>query len=104
MNKPFQWIVDEMCHSDFRRFCDRMINTLCEVNCQLDRDSFFASQTTCFYSIAYRPCYPSTSPADFIINYNHVNKSVTVYCNLMAIIPTVDRYINLNEFISMLEE
>lgn len=61
-----------------------------------ESDLYF-SQTTLGYCMEYKPNYPYKSNEDFIVEQD-LNGSISVYGNMDAMVPTIEKYENIIDF------
>jgi hypothetical protein len=78
-------------------FKSRVISKLTQIDPSINAEDLYFSQTTNGYYIEYRPKYPESSPADFIV-YQDLAGSISVHGNMSAIVPTIHQYENIEDF------
>ena len=84
-------------------FRQKVLDALKKVDSRYDEEDLFFTQFRDGYNICYKPLYPASSPADFIIYMNNTTGRIIFYGNLGALVPTVDKYDDLNDFLKFLE-
>lgn len=83
-------------------FRQKVLDALKKVDSRYEEDLFF-TQYRDGYNICYKPLYPASSPGDFNIYMNNTTGRVILYGNLGALVPTVEKYDNFNDFLKFLE-
>lgn len=79
---------------DFKR---RVKAKLMQVDKNIKDDDLYFSQTVRGYYMEYKPNYPQKSNGDFIV-YQDLNGSISVYGNMDAIVPTIEKYEDIDDF------
>lgn len=80
-----------------KEFKKRVCNKLKEIDGNIQDDDLYFSQTVAGYYMEYKPKYPEKSAADFII-YQDLNGSMSVHGNLEALVPTIQKYEDIEDF------
>lgn len=81
-----------------KEFKTRVIARLKQIDPNIKDDDLYFSQTQTGYYIEYKPLYPESSPADFIVFKHLLVDAMSVYGNLKALIPTSVHYESIDEF------
>ena len=81
-----------------KEFKARVTAKLKQIDPQIKDDDLYFSQTQTGYYIEYKPLYPESSPADFIVFKHLLVDDMSVYGNLKALIPTAVHYDSIDEF------
>lgn len=84
-----------------KEFRKRIKAKLKSSNPEIDVEDLYFSQLCIGYTIAYKPNYPDSSAADFIISQDLCGM-INLYGNLQALVPTVRRFKNIEDFESNL--
>lgn len=84
-------------------FRQKVLDALKKVDSRYDEEDLFFTQFRDGYNICYKPLYPASSPADFSIYMNNTTGRIILYGNLGALVPTVEKYDNLDDFFKSLE-
>ena len=79
---------------DFKR---RVKAKLMQVDKNIKDDDLYFSQTVRGYYMEYKPNYPQKSNGDFIV-YQDLNGSISVYGNMDAIVLTIEKYEDIDDF------
>lgn len=80
-----------------KEFKNRVKTTLMKIDGTIKEDDLYFSQTTSGYYIEYKPKYPDRSNADFIV-YQDLAGSISVHGNMLALVPTIEHYEDINDF------
>ena len=80
-----------------KEFRNRVKATLIKVDGNTKEDDLYFSQTASGYYIEYKPEYPNRSNADFIV-YQDLAGSVSVHRNMLALVPTIEHYEDIEDF------
>lgn len=80
-----------------KEFKQRVKGKLMQINRDIKEDDLYFSQTASGYYVEYKPNYPERSNGDFII-YQDLNGSISVYGNLEALVPTINKYEDIEDF------
>lgn len=80
-----------------KEFKNRVKTKLMQIDGNIKEDDLYFSQTVTGYCMEYKPEYPNRSNADFII-YQDLNGSISVHGNMLALVPTIKRYEDINDF------
>lgn len=80
-----------------KEFKNRVITKLMQIDGNIKEDDLYFSQTTSGYDIVYKPEYPNRSNADFIVHQD-LTGSISVHGNMSALIPTIEKYKDINDF------
>ena len=79
-----------------KEFKNRVKTKLMQIDENIKEDDLYFSQTVTGYYIEYKPEYPNRSNADFIV-YQDLNGSISVHGNMLALVPTIEKYEDLND-------
>lgn len=80
-----------------KEFKKRVKAKLIQINNDIKEEDLYFSQTTSGYYMEYKPNYPNRSNGDFIV-YQDLSGSISVYGNMNAIVPTIEKYENISDF------
>ena len=80
-----------------KEFRNRVSESVKKVDESISDDDLYFSQMRNGYSLAYMPCYPETSNADFIV-YQDLDGSIRLDGNLYSMIPTIRKFKNIDDF------
>lgn len=80
-----------------KEFKKRVKAKLIQINNDIKEEDLYFSQTTSAYYMEYKPNYPNRSNGDFIV-YQDLAGSISVYGNMNAIVPTIEKYENISDF------
>lgn len=80
-----------------KEFKNRVKTTLMQIDGNIKEDDLYFSQTATGYYMEYKPEYPNRSDADFIV-YQDLAGSISVHGNLWALVPTFEKYEDINDF------
>lgn len=80
-----------------KEFKERVIAKLKQIDANIKNDDLYFSQTVTGYYMEYKPEYPNRSNADFIV-YQDLNGSISVHGNMTALVSTIEKYEDINDF------
>ena len=80
-----------------KEFKNRVKAKLMQIDGNIKEDNLYFSQTVTGYYMEYKPEYPNRSNADFIV-YQDLNGSISVHGNMSALVPTIKKYEDINDF------
>lgn len=80
-----------------KEFKERVTAKLKQIDTNIKNDDLYFSQTATGYYMEYKPEYPNRSNADFIV-YQDLNGSISVHGNMTALVPTIEKYEDINDF------
>lgn len=80
-----------------KEFKQRVADKLKDVDKNIKNEDLYFYQTATDYCMEYKPNYPEKSNGDFVV-YQDMNGSISIYGNLNAPIPTINRYENITDF------
>ena len=80
-----------------KEFKKRVGEKIVQLDRNIKEDDLYFSQTVMGYYMEYKPNYPYSSNGDFIV-YQDLNGSISVYGNFNALIPTINKYEDINDF------
>ena len=80
-----------------KEFRNRVFESVKKVDKSISDDDLYFSQMRNGYSLAYMPCYPKTSNADFIV-YQDLDGSIRLSGNLYSMIPTIRKFTDIDDF------
>lgn len=80
-----------------KEFKNRVKTKLMQIDENIKEDDLYFSQTVTGYYMEYKPEYPNRSNADFIV-YQDLNGSISVHGNMSALVPTIEKYEDINDF------
>jgi len=81
-----------------KEFKTRVITKLKQLNPDIKEKDLYFSQTEMGYYIEYKPHYPESSPADFIVFKHLLVDAMSVHGNMNAVVPTIQHYEDINAF------
>lgn len=84
-----------------KEFKQRVKTKLMQIDENIKEDDLYFSQTSRGYYLEYKPNYPEKSNGDFIV-YQDLNGSISVHGNMDALVPTINKYEDINDFESNL--
>lgn len=62
-----------------------------------NEENIYFSQTVSGYYAEYKPLYPETSAADFVI-YKGLTESVSIHAHSASLLPTIKHFENMADF------
>ena len=80
-----------------KEFQHRVKGKLMQIDENIKEDDLYFSQTVRGYYMEYKPNYPEKSNGDFIV-YQDLNGSISVHGNMDALVPTINKYEDINDF------
>ena len=80
-----------------KEFKERVTAKLKQVDANIKDDDLYFSQTVTGSYMEYKPEYPNRSTAGFIV-YQDLNGSISVHGNMTALVPTIEKYEDINDF------
>lgn len=80
-----------------KEFKQRVKAKLMQIDENIKEDDLYFSQTARGYYMEYKPNYPEKSNGDFIV-YQDLNGSISVHGNMDALVPTINKYEDINDF------
>lgn len=80
-----------------KEFKDRVKEKLMQIDGNINETDLYFSQTVSGYYMEYKPKYPERSNGDFIVCQD-LNGSISVHGNMDALIPTINKYENIEDF------
>lgn len=81
-----------------KEFKARVFAKLKQVNPEIKDEDLYFSQTQSGYYVEYKPNYPESSPADFIVFKHLLVDAMSVHGNYGALVPTIKNYENIDEW------
>lgn len=80
-----------------KEFKKRVHSKLKEVDENICDDDLYFSQTVTGYYMEYKPMYPERSNGDFIVAQD-LNGSISVHGNMDALVPTIRKFEDIEDF------
>lgn len=80
-----------------KEFKQRVKAKLMQIDENIKEDDLYFSQTARGYYMEYKPNYPEKSNGDFIV-YQDLNGSISIHGNMDALVPTINKYEDINDF------
>lgn len=80
-----------------KEFKQRIKTKLMQIDGNIKENDLYFSQTARGYYMEYKPNYPERSNGDFIV-YQDLNGSISVHGNMDALMPTINKYEDINDF------
>lgn len=81
-----------------KEFKKRVAAKLIQINPDIKDDDLYFSQTATGYFIEYKPLYPESSPADFIVFKHLLVDAMSVHGNSSALLPTIRHFEDIKDF------
>lgn len=86
-----------------KEFAKRVKSILMCTDENIKEDDLYFSQTAFDYCVKYKPNYPESSNGDLVV-YQNLNGSISVYGNLLSLVPTILRFNDIDDFERSLSE
>ena len=80
-----------------KEFKQRVKTKLMQLDGNIKEDDLYFTQTVRGYYMEYKPNYPEKSNGDFIV-YQDLNGSISVHGNMDVLVPTIDKYEDIEDF------
>ena len=80
-----------------KEFKDKVKTKLMQLDENINEDDLYFSQTVTGYYMEYKPKYPERSNGDFIVCQD-LNGSISVYGNMDSLVPTINKYEDIEDF------
>lgn len=82
---------------DAKEFRQRVKAKLIQINNDIEERDLYFSETVSGYYMEYKPKYPERSNGDFIVCQD-LNGLISVHGNIDSLVPTINRYENIEDF------